>query len=51
MSKKGTITVQGTEIILLSHQKGIWEQMNNPDFNLTGFREVKMDNKGLKRLN
>jgi hypothetical protein len=21
---------------------GIWERMNNPDFNLTGFREVKM---------
>jgi len=21
---------------------GLWEQMNNPDFNLTGFREVKM---------
>jgi len=77
MAKKGTITVQGTEIILLSHQKedyisltdmakyknaeipatvishwlstnfsinymGLWERMNNPDFNLTGFREVKM---------
>ena len=72
------INVQGTEIILLSHQKedyisltdmaryknaeipatvishwmstnfsinymGLWEQMNNPDFNLTGFREVKME--------
>jgi hypothetical protein len=71
------INVQGTEIILLSHQKedyisltdmaryknaeipatvishwmstnfsinymGLWERMNNPDFNLTGFREVKM---------
>ena len=77
MAKKGTITVQGTEIILLSHQKedyisltdmakyknaeipatvishwlstnfsinymGLWERMNNLDFNLTGFREVKM---------
>ena len=21
---------------------GLWERMNNPDFNLTGFREVKM---------
>ncbi|MDR1290344.1 MAG: KilA-N domain-containing protein [Planctomycetaceae bacterium] len=77
MSKKETISVQGTEIILLSHQKedyisltdmakyknaeipatvishwmstnfsinymGLWERMNNPDFNLTGFREVKM---------
>ena len=20
---------------------GLWEKMNNPDFNLTGFREVK----------
>jgi len=77
MVKKETITVQGTEIILLSHQKedyisltdmakyknaeipatvishwlstnfsinymGLWERMNNPDFNLTGFREIKM---------
>jgi hypothetical protein len=77
MSKKETINVQGTEIILLSHQKedyisltdmaryknaeipatvishwmstnfsinymGLWERMNNPGFNLTGFREVKM---------
>jgi hypothetical protein len=77
MAKKETITVQGTEIILLSHQKedyisltdmakhknaeipatvishwlstnfsinymGLWERMNNPDFNLTESREVKM---------
>ena len=77
MAKKETINVQGTEIILLLHQKedyisltdmakyknaeipatvishwlstnfsinymGLWERMNNPDFNLTGFREVKM---------
>jgi len=77
MAKKDTINVQGTEIVLLSHQKedyisltdmakhknaeipatvishwmstnfsinymGLWERMNNPDFNLTGFREVKM---------
>jgi len=77
MAKKDKITVQGTEIILLLHQKedyisltdmakyknaeipatvvshwlstnfsinymGLWERMNNPDFNLTGFREVKM---------
>jgi len=77
MDRKETITVQGTDIILLSHQKenyisltdmakyknaeipatvishwmstnfsinymGLWERMNNPDFNLTGFREVKM---------
>jgi hypothetical protein len=77
VSKNETINVQGTEIILLSHQKeayisltdmakyknaeipatvishwmstnfsinymGLWERMNNPDFNLTGFREVKM---------
>jgi hypothetical protein len=77
MSKKETITVQGTEIILLSHKEedyisltdmakyknaeipatvishwmstnfsinymGLWERINNPDFNLTGFREVKM---------
>ena len=77
MAKKDKINVQGTEIILLSHQKedyisltdmakyknaeipatvishwmstnfsinymGLWERMNNSDFNLTGFREVKM---------
>ena len=77
MAKKDKITVQGTDIILLSHKKedyisltdmarhknaeipatvishwlstnfsinymGLWERMNNPDFNLTGFREVKM---------
>jgi len=77
MAKKETITVQGTEIILLLQQKenyisltdmakhknaeipatvvshwlstnfsinymGLWERMNNSDFNLTGFREVKM---------
>jgi hypothetical protein len=77
MSKKETITVQGTEIIPLSHKKedyisltdmakyknaeipatvishwmstnfsinyrGLWERINNPDFNLSGFREVKM---------
>ena len=77
MAKTDKINVQGTEIILLSHQKedyisltdmakyknaeipatvishwmstnfsinymGLWERMNNPDFNLTGFREVKM---------
>ncbi|MCL2597850.1 MAG: KilA-N domain-containing protein [Paludibacter sp.] len=77
MAKKDKIIVQGTEIILLSHQKedyisltdmakyknaeipatvishwlstnfsinymGLWERMNNPNFNLTGFREVKM---------
>jgi hypothetical protein len=77
VGKKETITVQGTEIILLSHKKedyisltdmakyknaeipatvishwmstnfsinymGLWERINNPDFNLTGFREVKM---------
>jgi hypothetical protein len=30
MAKKETIIVQG------------WERMNNPDFNLTGFRKVKM---------
>jgi hypothetical protein len=77
MVKKDKIIVQGTEIILLSHQKedfisltdmakfknaeipatvishwmstnfsinymGLWERMNNPNFNLTGFSEVKM---------
>jgi len=77
MAKKETINVQGTAIVLFSHQKddyisltdmakyknaeipatvishwmstnfsinymGLWERMNNPDFNLTGFREVKM---------
>ncbi len=79
MVKKETITVKGTEIILLSHRQndyisltdmakyknaeipatvishwmstnfsinymGLWEKMNNPGFNLTGFSEVKMLN-------
>ena len=74
--KKETVTVQGTEIAVLTHRQddyisltdmakyknaeipgtvishwmstvfcvnymGLWEKMNNPDFNLTGFREVK----------
>jgi Cys-tRNA synthase (O-phospho-L-seryl-tRNA:Cys-tRNA synthase) len=26
----------------------LWEKMNNPDFNLTGFREVKMMAAGCK---
>lgn len=73
--KKETVTVQGTEIAVLTHRQddyisltdmakhknaeipatvishwmstvfsvnymGLWEKMNNPDFNLTGFREV-----------
>jgi hypothetical protein len=77
MSKKDTITVQGTKVTLYSQREDqyisltdmakfknseipavvishwmstvfsvnfmrIWEKMNNPDFNLTGFREVKM---------
>jgi hypothetical protein len=77
MPKNEVVTVQGTEIAILSHRQddyisltdmakhknaeipgtvishwmstnfsihymGLWEQMNNPDFNLTGFREVKM---------
>jgi hypothetical protein len=76
MSKKETITVQGTEIILFSHQKedyisltdmakfknaeatglviahwlsvrytidflGIWERINNPDFNVTEFGNIR----------
>jgi len=76
MAKKDTINVQGTEIILLSHQKedyisltdmakfknaeatglvishwlstrytirfmGIWEQINNPNFNVTEFGNIK----------
>jgi hypothetical protein len=76
MNKKETITVQGTEIILLSHQKedyisltdmakyknaeatgyvisrwlsarytidfvGIWERINNPDFNVVEFNNIK----------
>jgi hypothetical protein len=76
MPKKETVTVQGTEVAVLTHRKddyisltdmakhknaeipgtvishwmstvfsinymGLWEKMNNPDFNLTGFREVK----------
>jgi len=77
MPKKEIVTVQGTEVELLTHRHedyisltdmakhknaeipgtvishwmstnfsinymGLWEKMNNPDFNLTGFREVKM---------
>ena len=76
MSKKETITVQGTEIILFSHKKedyisltdmakfknaeatgyvisrwlsarytidfvGIWERINNPDFNVVEFNNIK----------
>jgi hypothetical protein len=76
MSKKETISVQGTEIILLSHKKddyisltdmakfknaeatgyvisrwlsarytidfvGIWERINNPDFNVVEFNNIK----------
>jgi hypothetical protein len=76
MSKKGTINVQGTEVILLSHQRedfisltdmakyknaeatglvishwmstrytvefmGIWEKINNPNFNVTEFSNIK----------
>lgn len=76
MSKKETINVQGTEIILLSHKKedfisltdmakyknaeatglvishwlstrytveylGIWEKINNPDFNVTEFSNIR----------
>ena len=76
MSKKETINVQGTEIILFSHRKedyisltdmakyknaeatglvishwlstrytvdflGIWERVNNPDFNVTEFSNIK----------
>ena len=76
MAKKDKITVQGTEIMLLSHKKedyisltdmakhknaettglvishwlstkytirfmGIWEQINNPDFNVTEFGNIK----------
>jgi len=78
MAKKETITVQGTEIILLSHRKddyisltdmakyknaeatgyvisrwlsarytidfvGIWERINNPDFNVVEFNNIKSE--------
>jgi len=77
MSKKENVSVQGTEIAIVSFRRddyisltdmakhknaeipgivishwmstnfsinymGLWEQMNNSDFNITGFREVKM---------
>lgn len=77
MPKKETVNVEGTAIVILSHNQddyisltdmakyknseipgtvvshwmstvfsinfmGLWEKMNNPDFNPTGFREVKM---------
>jgi len=76
MAKKETINVQGTEIVMFSHQKddyisltdmakfknaeatglviahwlstrytidflGIWERMNNPDFNVTEFGNIR----------
>ena len=76
MAKKETISVKGTEIILLSHKKddyisltdmakfknaeatglviahwlstrytvdflGIWERINNPDFNVTEFGNIR----------
>ncbi|MDR2762388.1 MAG: KilA-N domain-containing protein [Planctomycetaceae bacterium] len=78
MSKKESINVQGTEIILFSHRKedyisltdmakyknadatglvishwvstrytieflGIWERVNNPDFNVTEFSNIKSE--------
>ncbi|MDR2026757.1 MAG: KilA-N domain-containing protein [Prevotellaceae bacterium] len=78
MSKKESINVQGTEIILLSHRKedyisltdmakyknaeatgyvisrwlsarytidfvGIWERINNPDFNVVEFNNIKSE--------
>ena len=78
MAKKDKIIVEGTEIILLSHQKedyisltdmakhknaeatglvishwlstrytirfmGIWEQINNPNFNVTEFGNIKSE--------
>ena len=84
MSKKETISVKGTEIILFSHKKddfisltdmakfknaeatglviahwlstrytvdflGIWERMNNPNFNVTEFGNIK--NERLVQLN
>jgi hypothetical protein len=77
MAKKESVTVQGTEVCVLTHRQddyisltdmakhknaeipgtvishwmstnfsinymGLWEKMNNPEFNLTGFREVKL---------
>ena len=84
MSKKETISVKGTEIILFSHKKddfisltdmakfknaeatgyvisrwlsarytidfiGIWERINNPDFNVVEFNNIK--NERLVQLN
>jgi hypothetical protein len=81
MSKKETITVQGTEVALLSHRKddyisltdmakyknaeatgyvisrwlsarytieyvGIWERVNNPDFNVVEFNNIKNESGG-----
>jgi hypothetical protein len=78
MSKKESINVQGTEIVLFSHKKedyisltdmakyknaeatglvishwlstrytidflGIWERVNNPDFNVTEFSNIKSE--------
>jgi hypothetical protein len=38
----GTVVSHWLSTSFSIHYMGLWEQMNNPDFNLTGFREVKM---------
>ena len=47
MAKRKNVEIPGTVIsnwlstrFPISYM-GLWEKMNNPDFNLTGFREVK----------
>lgn len=38
----GTVISHWLSTNFFINYMGLWEKMNNPDFNLTGFREVKM---------
>ena len=37
----GTVVSHWMSTVFSVNYMGLWEKMNNPDFNLTGFREVK----------
>ena len=37
----GTVISHWMSTVFCVNYMGLWEKMNNPDFNLTGFREVK----------
>jgi hypothetical protein len=38
----GTVISHWLSTVFCTSFMGLWEKMNNPDFNLTGFREIKM---------